>query len=229
MPCGPGKQRRRSIRLTGYDYAQPGACFVTICTQDREPLFGKVEDGRLRLNPAGEMVWRWWHELSNKYPVVRTDAAVVMPNHFHGIIVIGGQPEKRQPETGQPRRAAPPDDGASVGATLCGRPRPGDDVAAGATPRDRPALGEIVGWFKTMTTNEYIRGVKQRGWPPFPGRVWQRNYYEHIVRDRDSLDRIRNYILTNPERWAWDRENPLRTGLDEFEPWIYDSPAVGEG
>jgi hypothetical protein len=79
-----------------------------------------------------------------------------------------------------------------------------------------------------MTTNEYIRGVKQRGWPPFPDRVWQRNYYEHIVRSRDSLERIRGYIVTNPERWDWDRENPLCCGPDEFESWIYDSPAGKE-
>ena len=73
-------------------------------------------------------------------------------------------------------------------------------------------MGDIVGWFKTMTTNEYIRGVKQLGWPAFPGSVWQRNYYEHIIRDAASLDRVRAYIADNPARWDHDRENPDHTG-----------------
>jgi hypothetical protein len=123
---------------------------------------------------------------------------------------------------GQPPGAAPTGVGAggSVGATQGGRP----EVAAptNADTRDRaPPLGQIVGWFKTMTTNEYIRGVKQQGWPPFPGKVWQRNYYEHIIRNRDALGRIRVYIQTNPQRWALDRENPHCDGLDELESWIY--------
>jgi putative transposase len=72
-----------------------------------------------------------------------------------------------------------------------------------------PALGDVVGWFKTMTTNEYIRGVKTLGWPPFCRRVWQRNYYEHIIRSGPELDAIRDYIAMNPLRWALDAENPL--------------------
>jgi REP element-mobilizing transposase RayT len=66
-----------------------------------------------------------------------------------------------------------------------------------------------VQWFKTMTTNEYIRDVKQKDWPPFHRRLWQRNYYEHIIRDEGSLDRIREYIVSNPARWDLDRENPV--------------------
>jgi hypothetical protein len=69
-------------------------------------------------------------------------------------------------------------------------------------------LPEIVQWFKTMTTNEYIRGIKQSHWTPFCGRLWQRNYYEHIIRDEVSLDRIRRYIAENPLCWYLDRENP---------------------
>jgi putative transposase len=335
------KHHRRSIRLQGYDYAQPGAYFVTICTQGGEPLFGEIMSGRMCLNTAGEMVWRWWQRLNDKYPSVRTDAATVMPNHFHGIIVITGGPKSGQGQQGQPHRAAPtsinpdttvgttpcgrpqtdttydptvgatphgrphtntppdttvgaipcgrpqtdtthdPTVGATphgrpdtdttydptVGATPCGRPdtdtttdpttvgptprgRPQTDVdpdtTVGATPCGRPpsrpegghpdpnpddrppTLGQIVGWFKTMTTNEYIRGVKQLGWPPFPGKVWQRNYYEHIIRNREALERIRAYTQTKPERWSLDRENPQRQGLDELESWIYDPPGDKE-
>jgi putative transposase len=75
-------------------------------------------------------------------------------------------------------------------------------------------------WFKTMTTNEYIRGVRNSGWPTFPGKLWQRDYYEHIVRDEESLHRIREYTRDNPLRWSLDRENPNRIGEDEFDEWL---------
>lgn len=71
-----------------------------------------------------------------------------------------------------------------------------------------------------MTTSEYIRGVKKFGWPAFRGRLWQRNYYEHVIRDEDSLNRIRQYITENPLRWHLDRENPQRAGDDEFDKWL---------
>jgi putative transposase len=81
-------------------------------------------------------------------------------------------------------------------------------------------LGAVVQWFKTMTTNEYIRGVKQLGWPPFHATLWQRNYYEHIIRDEQSLDRIREYIDTNPQCWQLDRDNPASEGISEFYLWL---------
>jgi hypothetical protein len=71
-----------------------------------------------------------------------------------------------------------------------------------------------------MTTKRYADGVKRLGWEPFRGRLWQRNYYEHIIRNEESLNRIREYILTNPMRWALDRENPHRVGVDEFDTWL---------
>jgi putative transposase len=81
-------------------------------------------------------------------------------------------------------------------------------------------LGAVLDWFKTMTTNEYIRGVRTLGWPPFDRRVWQRNYYEHIIRSEPELDRIRAYIASNPLRWALDMENPLaRTPAAPEAPW----------
>lgn len=81
-------------------------------------------------------------------------------------------------------------------------------------------MGDIIGAFKSMTTNEYIRGVRQFRWTPFPGRLWQRNYYEHIIRNEDELNRIRGYIVDNPLRWHLDRENPERVGEDEFDRWL---------
>ncbi|GBC99978.1 hypothetical protein HRbin17_02511 [bacterium HR17] len=196
MRYDPEKHHRRSIRLKGYDYSREGAYFVTICTQDRLCLFGEVVEGEMRLNDAGQMVERWWVELNRKFPGVRTDEYIIMPNHFHGIIVI-------------------------VGADPC--VCHDDEMVAHANQMGTHAgapLPKIIQWFKTMTTNEYIRGVKQSGWTPFRRRLWQRNYYEHIIRNEDSLNRIRHYIATNPLRWHLDRENPERLGKDEFDQWL---------
>jgi len=184
------------MRLREYDYTGAGAYFVTICTHNRECLFGEIADKEMKLNDAGRMVEKWWVELMKKFPSVKTDAHIVMPNHFHGIIVI-------------------------VGATLCGRPDESCNQKKGnhiglplqvskqkIRQQAQPTLGNIVDWFKTMVANEYIRGIKQFNWPPFPGKLWQRNYYEHIVRDEDELNRTREYTENNPMQWELDQENP---------------------
>ena len=83
-----------------------------------------------------------------------------------------------------------------------------------------PSLQKMVQWFKTMSTNEYIHGIKEYGWPPFKGNLWQRSFYEHVIRNDESLNRIREYIVTNPQRWHLDRENPRAKGKDEFDDWL---------
>ena len=233
MPYDPQKHHRRSIRLKGYDYARAGAYFLTIVTQHRECRFGEIVNGEMRLNEAGRMAEKWWLELNHKFPTVDADEYVVMPNHFHGVVVLGAHDEpgaRDEPgahdQPGAHVGAPLPDDVTDmvdVGADLRVSPNPRDNP----TPHGNPAahdengdahvgrdahvgapLPTIVQWFKTMTTNEYIRGVKQLGWPPFPGKLWQRNYYEHIIRDETALDRIRQYIANNPARWLNDAENP---------------------
>ena len=94
MPYDPEVHHRRSIRLRGYDYAQAGAYFVTVCVQNRECLFGEVADGAVPLDRCGEIVARCWDELPSHYPTVELDAFVIMPNHVHGIIVLAGQSER---------------------------------------------------------------------------------------------------------------------------------------
>ncbi len=180
MKYDPSKHHRRSIRLKGYDYSQAGAYFVTICAQNRARLFGEIVNGEMQLNDAGAMIGRWWNELANKFPTFESDAFVVMPNHIHCIVVITDVGQ------GQPHRAAPTDP---------------------PTAPTRPTLGDMMDWFKTMTTNEYIRGVKQLGWQPFDKRVFQRNYYEHIIRNERALNAIREYIQNNPANWAEDMDN----------------------
>lgn len=126
------------------------------------------------------MAVHWWNELQHKYPNVELDEYCVMPNHLHGILVIKDS------------------DHTIVGADL----RVGPDAAAGVP------LPVMMQWFKTMTTNAYIQGVKQSGWLKFKEKLWQRSYYDHIIRNNDDLDRIRAYIADNPRRWSDDQENP---------------------
>ena len=169
---------------------------MTVCTQDRACLFGNVADNTMRLNDAGQMIEQWWFELNRKFPTVESDEFVVMPNHFHGIVIIA---------VGADLRVGP----GSKGARTAHR-----GAHAGAP------LPTVIQWFKTMTTNEYIRGVKAASWPSFNGRLWQRNYYEHIIRSEDSLNRIRQYISDNPARWAFDRENPAATAPEPENEWL---------
>ena len=126
-----------------------------------------------------------------------------MPNHFHAIVVIVGAPlVGALPPPDVPGPVAQPDRAPTRGAPTS------------------PALGHVVGAFKSLTTAEYGRGVRDLGWPPFHGRLWQRNYYEHIIRSEESLEQIRDYILMNPQRWEWDRENPERRQEDDFHRWL---------
>ena len=215
MTYDPEKHHRRSIRLKGYDYAQSGAYFVTVVTQDRACLFGEVVDGAMCPNDAGRMVETVWDELPAFYPGVDVDRFAVMPNHIHGIIVlVGAAPRGRPGPCGRPGPRADdgptPDDppGATLGdATWPGQARgPAPTIATMA----RMSLGDVVHRFKTMTTKRYADGVKHSGWPFFRGRLWLRNYYERIIRDDAAMDRIRRYIDENPLRWAVDEENPRK-------------------
>jgi putative transposase len=193
MKYNPDIHHRRSIRLKGYDYSQNGAYFVTICTQNRECLFGEIMNGEMVLNDAGEIMKKWWLELENKFPNFGLDVFVVMPNHFHGIIVIDN--EKNETEiVGADLRVCPDvyEQGKHTGSPLHG------------SSKSQPPLSTMIQWFKTMTTNEYIRGVKTKKFPPFEKRIWQRNYHEHIIRNEKSYETIQNYIINNPAKWQDD-------------------------
>ena len=182
----PVQRHRRSLRLNGYDYAQAGAYFITLCTQKRACLFGQIADGAMRLNDAGEFAARMWNEMPDRLSGLDVDAFVVMPNHIHSILVLS-------------------DNAATVGAPLVGA-RDEDRAAT----RAAPTIGDIVGGFKSSFTVEYIRGVRTGRFPQFYRRIWQRNYYEHIIRDEPELTHVRRYIDENPLRWEFDQENPLR-------------------
>jgi REP element-mobilizing transposase RayT len=167
------ERHRQSIRLLRYDYTQAGAYFVTICTHNRECLFGEVNaQGEMMINDLGRLVERCWNNIPSHFPNIALDTFVVMPNHVHGIIVINT--------------------GATHASPLQRRSGP-----------LQHSIGAMVGSFKSAATR-HINQHRQISCTP----VWQRNYYEHIIRNEESLNRIRQYIIDNPARWAFDDENP---------------------
>lgn len=175
--------------------------YITVCVNERLCLFGDIEDGKIKLNDAGEMVERIWQEMPKYYPGVEIGAYVVMPNHFHGIIALN-------------------DD---VGAPPCERPfmNPQNNQSWGpaneqmgqargpAPTRGRLFLGDVVGRFKSLSMHQYICGVRNHQWKPIHKRLWQRNYYEHAIRNENELNKIREYIANNPLNWETDEENPI--------------------
>lgn len=175
-------KNRKNIRLKDYDYSQTGYYFVTICTKDRMNYFGKIIDGVMILNEAGKMVEKWLFEIENKYPQYHCDYYQIMPNHIHFII-------------------------QNVGADLCVWPNNNVENVIEKGEHAGSPLPTVVQWFKTMTTNEYIRGVKNNNWMNFNKKLWQRNYYEHIIRNEKVLYEIRNYIYLNPINWDFDENN----------------------
>lgn len=192
MKFDPFKHRRHSIRLKDYDYSREGAYYVTTVAQNRLCLFGDVVNAEMILNDAGEMLQSQWRALPERFPNIELDEFVVMPNHFHGIVVMTDK-------TGRATtRVAPTRSDADI------------SVGAGLVPAQNdhdPVLGEIIGAWKSITTDEYIRGVHELNWEPFNRKLWQRNYWEHIIRDEKDLNRIRKYIIDNPANWNADAEN----------------------
>lgn len=194
MKFDPQKHHRRSIRLKGYDYSQAGVYFVTIVAWQRECLFGDVANGRMNLNRHGHIVRDAWFDLKNHYRHVELGGFVIMPNHVHGIIVLI-------------------DDGRGGSSTSGGINSP-DISPAGmhnlptnqtrpyVKPKPRHGLPEIVRAFKSFSAKRINRLRRTDGIP-----VWQRNYYEHVIRNEREMDNITKYIETNPLRWDDDDEN----------------------
>jgi len=179
------RKSRRSIRLKDYDYSQPGGYFLTLVTLRREHLFGEIVNGEMVLNEAGKIVLEIWEKLPERYPNAVTDERVVMPNHLHGVLFIV-------------------DDPVPVGAIheLPLRERADETPEEYRLHRRRMLLPKVVGYFKMNTAKAINQFLNSSGIP-----VWQRNYYEHIIRTEDELERIRNYIYYNPQQWEHDEEN----------------------
>ncbi len=178
---------RRLIRLEGYDYSLPGYYFVTVCVQGRKYMLGNVANGKMILSDYGQIVKKCWNDLPRHYPYIRLDAFVVMPNHIHGIIRIMRNV------------------GAGLQPALIELERTGFKPVPTKNKQKitRHGLPEIVRAFKTFSARgiNRIRGVTGT-------KFWQRNYYDHIIRNEQELNQIREYIQNNRSAWRGDRENP---------------------
>jgi REP element-mobilizing transposase RayT len=173
-------QHRCSVRLKDYDYSRTGAYFLTICTRDKECLFGEIINGEMHLNNFGMIVEQQWLKTPELRPQTELDAYVVMPNHFHAILLI---------------------DDSRAGA-WAGRVQYAPTARKFLSPSQ--TLGAIIRGFKSAVTTR-INGIQQ-----LSGLlVWQRNYYEHIIRSEQALNKIREYISASPLQWEFDLENPL--------------------
>jgi REP element-mobilizing transposase RayT len=204
----PDIHHRRSIRMPTFDYASEGAYFVTMCVLNRECLFGEIKDGEMGLNDLGNLVRMWSMRLPGKFPNMEIDPSfIIMPNHVHCIIWIHDP----------------------VGADLCVRPIQGNDqlipmVDTSETRTFDPDPGEgthmgvplpkIIQWFKTMTTNSYFQYRREHSLE-FGGPLWQRNYYERIIRSESELYAVRRYIQDNPLKWGTDPERSVKSMVDE--------------
>ncbi|TNJ37491.1 hypothetical protein FGF66_10650 [Chlorobaculum thiosulfatiphilum] len=200
------KHHRRSIRLPEYDYSKGGAYSVTICTRNGDlilinppklvpavgvalaatqspEMFPNLEPDTahlLELTPIGEIVDRNWRTLTERFPMVSLDEYVIMPNHLHGIVVINEQDQSEQCDA---------------------------EKRVGARPT--PTLGAVVGAFKSMLVHDVLVYIEENGLDMI-GKIWQRNYFERVIRNERDLDNIRTYIRNNPRNWDRDDENPAR-------------------
>lgn len=190
---------RRSIRLQGYDYSQAGAYFVTICTQGRACMFGDIENGAMALSEYGDAVRDEWLKTAEFRAEIRTGEFVVMSNHFHGIVIIAESTIGTIRELPLPHNHSA---GAIVRA-IHESPLPNQ---TSRQQRRQMALSKIIGRFKMLTAKR-INAIRKLSGVP----VWQRNYYEHVIRNEADYGQIAEYIADNPRRWEEDTLHPNAT------------------
>ncbi len=225
----PKIHHRRSIRLSGYDYSQEGAYFITICCQDKVCRFGVIENDKMMLNECGLIAASEWIALPNRFVNIEVDVFQIMPNHIHGIIIVKdvgatlavaqdgmgetadtGQPQGIAPtiaqdvmgetaDAGQPQGIAPTIAQDGMGETAdTGQPQ-------GIAPTQvvHGTIPAIIGAYKSLVSNGCLKIYKSKNKPM--GKLWQRNYYEHIIRNEQSYRTISQYVTDNPAKWAFDK------------------------
>jgi putative transposase len=224
MKYNPNIHHRRSIRLKGYDYSQEGLYFITICIQDRKCLFGKIVGAGLapapnvgfttvqntglnptemELNDFGIVAWEQWQKLPERFTNMELDVFQIMPNHMHGIIMLNAGATVGVASNNSVNQNEPVVNDGSV----ADHNSVTDDTGAGASPAPtKPStVGDIVGAYKSLVANDCLEIFKQKYPGKLMGKLWQRNYYEIIIRDEPSYQRISNYIINNPANWNGDK------------------------
>ncbi|MCM4159920.1 hypothetical protein FHG64_05600 [Antarcticibacterium flavum] len=182
------RHNRRSTRLKGYDYTQAGAYFITIPCQNRKHRFGKIEAGEMILNEFGRIAYDEWQKLPERFPNLDLDVFQVMPNHMHGIIILNDNPVRATLAVAPSGDATKNDLGEN------------DDWA---TARVAPTIGNIIGAYKSIVFNKCLEIYKSQN--KTMGKLWQRNYWEIIIRNERSHQNISAYIINNPKKWQEDK------------------------
>ena len=211
------KYRVESIRLPGYDYSQPGAYFITIVTHNRQCSFGNIIDDEMMLNEFGVLVQNEWLKTGIIRPNINIDAFVVMPNHLHGIIIITDNDNGHSRDSRDSRDSRrdtlqrvstitdtiTDTDTDTITDTEMGTET---DTGTGTIEQfgkpTKNSIPTIVRSFKSTTTKQ-INQMRQTPMKP----LWQRNYFEHVIRDDNELTRIHQYIINNSKRWEEDNLN----------------------
>ncbi len=184
MTYNPEKHRRRSTRLSSWDYSWAWWYYVTIVTNNREVILGNVVDDRVQLSRFGAITQKIWLSIPKRYKNIELDSYVVMPNHVHGIIIVNDE------------RVHP----SSVVGAIHESPLRGEEYVK---QRRKMLLSKIMGWFKMNSAKQINLARKASG-----SSVLQRSFHDHIIRNDADLHRIRTYIANNPLQWALDEENP---------------------
>ena len=212
MAYDPKIHHRRSIRLQGYDYSQNGAYFITLCAQDRKPIFGKIVNGEMQLSPFGVIVRDEWLKTSEMRKNIEMDEFIVMPNHFHGIIVIddGDIGRDALPRVQDKEESTGTLDLLGTGTldllstgTLQRAPTSAPTREQFGKPTSN-TIPTIIRGFKAAVTKQINTIQINAGKYNLPERIWQKNYYEHVIRNEVSLNKIREYIINNPLNWKED-------------------------
>ncbi|MDM9381338.1 hypothetical protein QUB80_11555 [Chlorogloeopsis sp. ULAP01] len=203
MKYNPEKHHRRSIRLQGYNYSQAGAYFITICTSQRECLFGEIVDEQMKLNNLGKVAQWYWRILPKYHPRLLLDDFVFMPNHLHGILILTDDSEHEEGEDfancDRIVGAGLTENLSVLSKILSAKPAP----TGNSTIKRHHGIPEIIRGFKTFSA----RRINQIRCTPGIS-VWQRNYYEQIIHNEIALNTIRQYIANNPSSWEIDQLHP---------------------
>lgn len=197
MSTNSNLPNRQSIRLKDYDYSQEGSYFITLVTQDRLHLFGKIEDGKMMLNSVGKIIEDEWRKTIELRPNIALGEFIIMPDHMHMIIIITEQLEKKE-----------------------------DKEWTHSNPKSpSQTIGAIIRGFKGASTKKINLFLNSAGESPFApttesqfaptefykNKIFQRNYYEHIIRNQNDYNRIEQYILDNPKNW---KKKKLKLKID---------------
>jgi putative transposase len=194
-------QRRRSIRLRERDYSAAGKYFLTICTRNRELIFGTIENKSMILSPIGVIAERYWKNIPRHFPNIRLDKYCIMPNHIHGILIIDRKHEIEKPLPVGVQYEIPEDHIEPLPSIVSLQSiKPRFHSFQHIVPK---SIGSIIRTYKTAVTKR----CNENGFDQF---IWQRNFYDRIIRDDSELKRIQEYIRNNPTNWEIDEENPKK-------------------